>query len=96
MKVSDDETTMKVYSGEEFSIELQSNASTGFVWQSDLRDAALGIREGAETRSSLGQVFHFTASRDHVGRVFPIHFHFKRSWEPQPLRSRTIFIEIVS
>ena len=91
--------TAVVNLGEDFTVELESNPTTGYVWTvktlpeqlkllgSDYTKPADGVRPG----DSVAQVFRFKAvgQGDHA-----IGFVLKREWEPDAVESRAVLVKV--
>jgi inhibitor of cysteine peptidase len=90
--------TIKVPVGGEFSVRLESNPTTGYVW--DVETLPEGVELlGSEYEKSAGdrppgdpgsQAFRFRARNagEHL-----IHFALKRQWESKAIKSHIVKVE---
>ena len=91
--------TMVVNLGEDFTVELESSPTTGYVWTVKILPENLKLLESDHTKpadgvkpgDSVAQVFRFKA----VGRGdHAIGFLLKREWESDAVESRTVLVKV--
>ena len=90
--------TIRIPVGEEFSVRLESTPTTGYMWNVNTLPEGIQLL-GSEYEKPTGdrpgdpgiQAFRFRALRagEHL-----INFALKRPWEKNPIRSRTVRVEV--
>jgi predicted secreted protein len=84
--------------GGEFSVRLESNPTTGYVWEVETLPEGLEL-SGSEYKKSEGalqvgspgiQFFRFRAQKS---GEYQINFVHKRQWEKNPINSHTVKVE---
>ncbi len=91
---------IRVKSGQDFQVYLESKPQTGFMWELDeatLSPTGLVIFKGADHTSvdnvNCKQCFKFTSSGKKGETVAT--FNYKRSWAPNSLKVHNVIINVV-
>jgi predicted secreted protein len=85
--------------GEDFTVELRSSPTTGYVWTVQALPEGLGLlgssyakpADGVKPGDSVAQIFRFKAMErgDHV-----ISFLLKRQWEADAVEFRAVTVQV--
>ncbi|MGD9819646.1 MAG: protease inhibitor I42 family protein [Desulfomonilaceae bacterium] len=100
LSLSTAESRINVRAGESFDVELETNPSTGYQWDPIFDSQFVTLRSSSvepSPRKLLGAptIVHFTFDALEAGETY-LKFNYKRKWEPDPVRTQTIRVNIVN
>ncbi len=88
---------IEVRPNEEFSISLDSNPTTGYVWEAEIDSQSLQFsgKEFELTSERIGaggtEKFTFVGLKRGESRIVMI---YRRPWEPQPVERRSFLVAV--